>query len=183
VELIIDEFGHLDFLVNNAGVNSLSPIEKISEEAWNEIVDVCLKGTFFCCKHAVSHMIERHFGKIVNISSMAGLRGLGLSVHYCAAKHGVLGLTKALAVEVGDHNIHVNAICPGTVESPILRGLATQIGRNKKIYEQFSRGHLFHDRRIAPEDIACAVRWLVSEESRCVTGTVITVDAGWSAAG
>jgi NAD(P)-dependent dehydrogenase (short-subunit alcohol dehydrogenase family) len=114
---------------------------------------------------------------------VAGLRGLGLSIHYAAAKHGVIGLTKALAMEVADHNINVNAICPGTVESPMLAGLASQIELDKDIYEHFSKGHLIKDRRITPQDIANAVRWLASEESRFLTGTVISIDAGWLAKG
>ena len=183
VARVIDTFGQLDILVNNAGVVSLFSIAEISEQAWDEVVDVCLKGTFFCCKYAVPHMIKQEYGKVVNISSVAGLRGLGLSVHYAAAKHGVIGLTKALAMEVADHNINVNAICPGTVESPILEGLASQIDLDKDAYEHFSQGHLIQDQRITPQDIANAVRWLVSDESRFLTGTITNVDAGWSARG
>lgn len=112
---------------------------------------------------------------------MAGLKGLGYSVHYCAAKHGVVGLTRALAVEVADHNINVNAVCPGTVESPMLKGLASQVDLSGDPYEHFSKGHLFQDRPITPQDVAQAALWLVTEESRPLTGTVITVDAGWTA--
>ena len=126
-------------------------------------------------------MIENHSGKIVNIASVAGIRGLGLSVHYCSAKHGVIGLTRALAMEVADHNINVNAVCPGTVQSPSLEGLARQENLDGDAYEHFSQGHLFHERPIKPDDIARAVRWLVSEESRSMTGSIINVDAGWSA--
>lgn len=183
VQKSVEQFGRLDFLVNNAGVSSLYPIVQMTESAWNEVVDTCLKGAFFCCKHALPHMIDRHYGKIVNISSVAGLSGLGLSAHYCAAKHGIIGLTKALAMEVADHNINVNVVCPGTVESSVLEGLASQVGSEEDSYQHFSQGHLFKDRRISPEDIARAVRWLLSEESRCLTGAVLNVDAGWSARG
>lgn len=183
IDQVIDAFGHLDILVNNAGVISLFSLSNITEKAWDEVLDVCLKGTFFCCKHAVPHMVNRKYGKIVNISSVAGLRGLGLSVHYAAAKHGVIGLTRALAMEVADHNINVNAICPGTVESPMLKGLAFQIDLDGDPYEHFSQSHLIKGSPITPADIASAVRWLVSEESRFLTGTVLNVDAGWSAKG
>ncbi len=183
VQRVIDEFGQLDILVNNAGVVSLFSIGELSETAWNEVLDVCLKGSFLCCKYAIPQMIKQHYGKVVNISSVAGLRGLGLSVHYAAAKHGVIGLTKALAMEVADHNINVNAICPGTVESSMLEGLASQINLDKDAYEHFSQGHLIQGKRITPQDIANAVRWLASDESRFLTGTVINVDAGWSAGG
>ena len=183
VDQVIDEFGTLDILVNNAGVVSLYAISALTETAWNEVLDVCLKGSFFCCKYAIPHMIKQQYGKVVNISSVAGLRGLGLSVHYAAAKHGIIGLTKALAMEVADHNINVNAICPGTVESPMLEGLASQIDLDRDAYEHFSQGHLIQGKRITPLDIANAVRWLVSDESRFLTGTIINVDAGWSAKG
>ena len=183
VDQVAQAFGKLDILVNNAGIISLYPLKEITEKAWDEVIDVCLKGTFFCCKYAVPYMVERKYGKIVNISSVAGLRGLGLSVHYAAAKHGVIGLTKALAMEVADHNINVNAICPGTVTSPMLEGLASQISLDNDTYEHFSKGHLIKNRRITPQDIANAVRWLASDESRFLTGTVINVDAGWTARG
>lgn len=183
IDRVIREFGQLDILVNNAGVMSLYPIAELSEKAWNEVVDICLKGAFLCCKQAIAHMAERRYGKIVNIASVAGQVGLGLSAHYCAAKHGVVGMTKALAKEVAELNINVNAVCPGTVESPMLEGLASQVALDGGVYEHFSQKHLFQDRHITPGDIARAVRWLASDESRCITGTTINVDAGWSAGG
>jgi NAD(P)-dependent dehydrogenase (short-subunit alcohol dehydrogenase family) len=183
VRRVLEEWGSIDVLVNNAGVISLYPIFELSQEAWNEVLDVCLKGAYLCSKHALRDMISRKQGKIINIASVAGLKGLGLSTHYCAAKHGLLGFTKALAMEVASHNIHVNAVCPGTVESVSLVGIAAQAGLEGDPYAHFSQGHLFHDRRISPEDIARAVRWLASEESRCITGTILNVDAGWSARG
>jgi NAD(P)-dependent dehydrogenase (short-subunit alcohol dehydrogenase family) len=183
VNRIVDQWGGIDILVNNAGVISLYPIAELSQEAWDVVVDVCLKGAYLCSKYVLPHMIASHYGKIINIASVAGLRGLGLSTHYCAAKHGLLGFTKALAMEVASYDIHVNAVCPGTVESTSLEGIAAQTGLDGEPYRHFSQGHLFQDRRITPEDIARAVRWLASEDSRCVTGTVLSVDAGWSARG
>lgn len=183
IDRVMREFGQLDILVNNAGVMSLYPIAELSEKAWDEVVDVCLKGLFFCCKQAIPHMAGRRYGKIVNIGSVAGQVGLGMSAHYCAAKHGVVGLTKALAKEVAGMNINVNAVCPGTVESPMLDGLASQVALAEDVYEHFSQKHLFQDRHITPGDVARAVRWLASDESRCITGTTINVDAGWSAGG
>ena len=183
VQKVVDRFGRLDILVNNAGVTSLFPIQDLTEQAWSEVLDVCLKGTFLCCKYVVPHMIAQQYGKIVNISSVAGMRGLGLAVHYAAAKHGVIGLTKSLAMEVADHHINVNAICPGTVESRMLAGLASQVNIDGDAYDHFSQGHLIKGSRITPQDIANAVRWLTSSESRFLTGAVINVDAGWSARG
>jgi len=183
VQQVVETFGKIDYLVNNAGVMSLIPIEEMSEEAWDEVLDVCLKGTFLCCKKVVPHMVGQQSGKIVNISSLAGQRGLGHSTHYCAAKHGVIGLTKALAMEVAHAGINVNSVSPGTVESAIIDGLGSQLELDSDVYAHFSQGHLFQDHKIMPEDIAAAVCWLLSEESRSVTGTVINVDAGWSARG
>lgn len=183
VSRVIKEFGGIDILVNNAGVSSLHPIQQISETSWDEVVDVNLKGSYLCCKHVVPHMIAQQGGTIVNIASVAGIRGLGYSAHYCAAKHGVVGLTRALASELADHQIRVHAVCPGTVDSPILVGLASQAGVKEDPYTHFSKEHLFQDRRIMPEDIARAVRWLVSGDSRCLTGTILPVDGGWSARG
>ena len=180
---VMQEFGRLDILVNNAGVGSLYPVQELTEKAWEEVVDVCLKGTFLCCKYAVPQMIKQRNGRIINIASVAGLRGLGYSAHYCAAKHGVVGLTRALAVELANHGIQVQAVCPGTVESPSLQGLAFQTGLEGDPYGHFSQRHLLQDRRITPQDIAGAVCWLASEESRCLTGTILTVDAGWTARG
>jgi len=180
-DTVFKEFGRLDFLINNAGVASLYPITRLTEKAWNEVLDVCLKGTYLCCRQALSRMIGQRYGKIVNISSVAGLRGLGLSVHYCAAKHGIIGLTKALAMEVADHNINVNAVCPGTTESPMLAGLASQIHLSGDPYRHFARQHLLQDRPITPQDVARTVAWLLSNESQSLTGAVIPVDAGWSA--
>jgi NAD(P)-dependent dehydrogenase (short-subunit alcohol dehydrogenase family) len=181
LQQVIERFGQLDILVNNAGVISLLPMEQLSESAWGEVIDVCLKGTYLCCRHTLPHMIHRKYGKIVNISSVAGLGGLEHLVHYCAAKHGVIGLTKALAIEAAGHNINVNAICPGTVESPCIEGLASQEGLREDAYEYYSQGHLFQDHRITPTAIAQAVHWLVSDESRSLTGTILNVDAGWLA--
>jgi NAD(P)-dependent dehydrogenase (short-subunit alcohol dehydrogenase family) len=183
VRHVVEQWGSIDILVNNAGVISLYPIRELSENAWDEVLDVCLKGTYLCSRHVLPTMISQTRGTIINIASVAGLRGLGLSTHYCAAKHGVIGFTKALAMEVASQNIRVNAVCPGTVESLSLESIASQAGVEGDPYTSFSQGHLFQDRRITPEDIARAVRWLASDESRCITGTVLTVDAGWTARG
>lgn len=177
----VHDFGRIDMLVNNAGLVSLLPITEMSLSAWNDVLDSCLTGAFLCCRETIPHMIARGGGRIVNISSVAGLRGLGLSAHYCAAKHGVIGLTRALALETADHNITVNAICPGTTASPMLEGLAKQIEANKEPYEHFSNNHVIQNKRITPGDIARAVCWFLSNDAGLITGAALPVDAGWTA--
>ncbi len=181
VKQALDTFGKVDILVNNAGVATLEALVDMSEETWDDMLDIHLKGTFLASKYVVRHMIAQHSGKVVNISSVGGMRGFGMGSHYCAAKHGIIGLSKSLAMETADHNINVNVVCPGTVWTDMMAGLASHFGmETEEAKENFYAGHLFKDREITPEDIGQAVLWLCSEESRCVTGAIIPVDSGWT---
>lgn len=178
---VLEVFGKIDILVNNAGNSSMMAVADMSEQEWDEVLDVHLKGTFLCSKFVVPHLIEQHSGKVVNISSVGGQRGFGLGAHYCAAKHGIIGFTKSLAMEVADHNVNVNVVCPGTVWTPMMQGVAAFFGmEDEEAKGQFLAGHLFQDREIMPEDIGRAVLWLVTEDTRCITGQSVTVDAGWT---
>lgn len=181
VEAALERFGKIDILVNNAGTATLEAVVDMSEETWDDMIDVHLKGTFLCSKYVVPHMIEAHSGKVVNISSVGGTRGFGMGSHYCAAKHGIIGFTKSLAMETADHNINVNAVCPGTVWTDMMQGLADYFGmETADAKENFFSGHLFKDREITPDDIGQAVLWLVTEDTKCITGGIIMVDAGWT---
>ena len=181
VKQALETFGKVDILVNNAGVATLEALVDMSEETWDDMIDIHLKGTFLASKYVVPHMIAQHSGKVVNISSVGGLRGFGMGAHYCAAKHGIIGLSKSLAMETADHNINVNVVCPGTVWTDMMAGLASHFGmETEEAKENFYAGHLFKDREIAPEDIGRAVLWLCTEDSRCVTGAIIPVDSGWT---
>jgi NAD(P)-dependent dehydrogenase (short-subunit alcohol dehydrogenase family) len=183
VKQVLDTFGKIDILVNNAGNSSMMPVAEMDEETWDEVLDTHLKGTFLCSKYVVPHMIDQHSGKIVNISSVGGQRGFGLGAHYCAAKHGIIGFNKSLAMEVADHNINVNVVCPGTVWTDMMQGIAAFFGmEGDEAKEQFFAGHLIKDRELVPEDIGRAVLWLVTDESKNITGNLITVDQGWTAA-
>jgi NAD(P)-dependent dehydrogenase (short-subunit alcohol dehydrogenase family) len=177
----LETFGKVDILINNAGVATLEALVEMSEETWDDMLDIHLKGTFLVSKYVVQQMIAQHSGKVVNISSVGGLRGFGMGSHYCAAKHGIIGLSKSLAMETADHNINVNVVCPGTVWTDMMAGLASHFGmETEEAKENFYAGHLFKDREIMPEDIGRAVLWLCTEDSRCVTGAVIPVDSGWT---
>jgi NAD(P)-dependent dehydrogenase (short-subunit alcohol dehydrogenase family) len=176
-------FGRIDIAIANAGVTSLVPVVDMDEATWDDTLDTHLKGTFLLCHHVVPHMIAARSGKVVAISSVGGQRGFGMGSHYCAAKHGILGFVKSLAMEVADHNVNVNAVCPGTVWTPMMQGLAAHFGMDQEeAKQQFCEGHLFKDREITPRDIGQAVLWLCLPESRCVTGNLVTVDSGWTAA-
>jgi len=183
VDQVMALFGKIDIAVANAGITSLVPVVDMDEATWDDTLDTHLKGTFLLCHHAVPHMIAAHSGKVVAISSVGGQRGFGMGSHYCAAKHGIIGFTKSLAMEVADHNVNVNVVCPGTVWTDMMAGLAEHFGmEQEEAKAQFCEGHLFKDREITPDDVAQAVLWLCLPESRCVTGNLITVDSGWTAA-
>jgi len=183
VDKALAEFGKIDILVNNAGIEAFHYTWEIPEDEWDKILDVDLKGAFLCCKYVLPHMIKQKSGKIVNISSIYGYQGAPMVAHYCAAKFGVVGFTESLAREVAEHNINVNAVGPGFIntkmanaEAPIfapMMGLTTE-NYYKEAIKQFS---LFA-REITPQDVSNAVVWLASEESRNITGQFILVDGG-----
>lgn len=179
---VMETFGRIDILVNNAGNTSMVAIAEMDEETWDEVLDTHLKGTYLCCRYVLPHMIEQHSGNVVSISSVGGQRGFGMGGHYCAAKHGIIGLNKSIAMEVADHNIRCNVVCPGTVWTPMMQGIAAYFGLEEEDgKEQFFAGHMIKDPQVSPEDIGRAVRWLVTDEARCITGNMITVDGGWTA--
>ncbi|WP_232685656.1 mycofactocin-coupled SDR family oxidoreductase [Halobacterium zhouii] len=182
VEHAIDEFGHIDVLANNAGIAPVGGLMDLDEETWNGTLDVVLKGVWLCSKHVGKHMIERgEGGRIVNTSSTAGLvasPGLG---HYTAAKHGVIGLTKALATELAEYGITVNAVCPTAVDTPMTGGIVETIDEDLgELAEQSGTDNLFED-ILQPEDVSNAFLWLSSEDAQFVTGIALPVDAGATA--
>jgi SDR family mycofactocin-dependent oxidoreductase len=179
VEGTLAEFGHIDILVNNAAVAGMLPFWEITEAQWDAMLDTNLKGCWLTAKYVAPHMIAQRSGKIVNISSVAGAKGWANLAHYTAAKHGLIGLTRTMAIELAPYHINVNAVLPGTVASPMLNGLAEELGlTSEDIQTTFLPSHLFQE-VIQPQDIADAVLWLVSEQARFVTGAAIPVDAGW----
>ena len=117
----LERFGHIDVLVNNAGVIGVAPVVAMTEEQWDQVIGVNLKGTFLCSKAVAAHMMERRSGRIINLSSQAGRRGSPGLAHYCTTKFGLLGFTQSLALELAQFNVTVNAICPGVVDSAMWR--------------------------------------------------------------
>ena len=182
VNQVMNTFSRIDVLVNNAGNSSMVAIADMDEATWDAVLDTHLKGMFLCCRYVLPRMISQHSGVIVSISSVGGQRGFGMGGHYCAAKHGIIGLNKSIAMEVADHNIRANVVCPGTVWTDMMKGIAKFFGMEEAdAKEQFFAGHLIKDREVTPEDIGRAVLWLACDDSKCITGNMITVDAGWTA--
>jgi SDR family mycofactocin-dependent oxidoreductase len=181
--------GPIDIVVANAGLYSFAPSWELSEQQWDETINVDLKGVWVTCKVCIPSMLTRRSGKIICIASTAGMKGMANLAHYVAAKHGVLGLVKTLAIELAPYNINVNAVCPTSVD--------TAMCRNQALYDVFAGGpgpqatqehmlhlmnqlNLFPDRNLLPpEAISAAVLWLASDEAQHMTGCALPVDAGY----
>jgi NAD(P)-dependent dehydrogenase (short-subunit alcohol dehydrogenase family) len=175
----IKKFGRIDILVNNAGILQFKPFVDISEEDWDKIMNINLKGYFNCAKIAAKEMIKQKSGVIVNIASIVmGQVGIGMPniVHYCASKGGIVAMTQALAIELAPYNIRVNAIAPGAIDTPMAQ---LDCLDEKAKTENLSQIPL--KRFGCPEDIANAVLFLASEKSSYITGTVLVVDGGYIA--
>ncbi len=165
-------FGRVDILVNNAGVLRTTPVMGISEDEWDWILDVNLKGTFLCTKAALKGMIERRYGKIVSLSSIDYLRGASPNhLHYGSSKAAITGFTKTLAREVGQYGINVNAVAPGVIETEMTKELLNKL-RNQYL-EDISLGRIGK-----PEDVAKAVVFLASDDSAYISGQTINVNGG-----
>ena len=173
-KFVQDEFKRLDVLVNCAGVGKGNLAEFQTDEQWNEVLGPNLNGIFFCSRSAIP-LPKKQGGTIVSISSVEGLIGSPLLTAYCSSKHGVLGFTKALAMELGQHGIRVNAICPGAINTPMLRmGL-------KELPEMLRKPLIKRTplKRVgAPDDIARACLFLASPLADFITGTALVVDGG-----
>jgi NAD(P)-dependent dehydrogenase (short-subunit alcohol dehydrogenase family) len=178
VTATVDFFGRLDFAFNNAGIEgeqALTP--DCTEENWNRVLDINLKGVWLCMKHQISQMLKQGGGSIVNCSSVAGLVGFQGIPAYVASKHGVVGLTKAAALEYAKKNLRVNAVCPGVIQTPMIDRFAhgeAQI--QKQLVDSEPVGRIGR-----PEEIANAVLWLSSPSASFITGHILVVDGGWIA--
>jgi NAD(P)-dependent dehydrogenase (short-subunit alcohol dehydrogenase family) len=168
------QFGALQILVNVAGIGEFVNFLEMTEAQWDRMIAVHLKGTFNCTKAAVGDMIDSGWGRVVNTASVAGLNGGGPGLaHYSAAKAGIIGLTKALAHELGPMGITVNAIAPGLIDTPMIR----QSGRAEPLM-QYTRERAPMRRVGAPEDIAAACAYLVAEDASFITGQIISPNGG-----
>jgi len=178
VEATVERFGRLDVAVNNAALtpdNGLA--SEFDEDYWDRLMAVDLKGAALCQKYELQQLIAQGAGgSIINISSVSGFRPQPNNIAYVAAKHGVVGMTKVAAMENGQHNIRVNSVAPGAIDTPMLRGALEEFGLDEESYApQLSLLNRFGQ----PREIAEATLWLASDASSYVTGTVIHADAGY----
>jgi 3-oxoacyl-[acyl-carrier protein] reductase len=171
VERVIAELGKLDILVNNAGVNRDGVVWKMTEEMWDTVLDTDLKGYFNFIRAAAPHLRAQKSGKIVNVTSINGLRGKFGQANYSAAKAGIVGLTKAVARELGKYSVNVNAVAPGMILTDMMSGLPEEI--KQKAVDETVLGRLG-----TPEEVASVIALMCSEQMRHVTGEVIKVDGG-----
>ncbi len=173
VDTTVDQFGGVDILVNNAGMNWDGVSWKMSEEQWDRVIEVNLKGYFNFTRHVAPLLKEQKSGKIINVTSINGLRGKFGQSNYSASKAGIIGYTKAIAKELGAFGVNVNAVAPGLIETPMLK---ESEARDKIV--DMAMGEIVLKRVGTPEDVANVVVFLASDLSRHITGEVIKVDGG-----
>lgn len=169
---IEEKFGGVDILVNNAGIAQTKLFTDITDEDWERMLSVNLSSAFYCCRSALPYMIRQHFGRIINISSMWGQVGGSCEVHYSAAKAGIIGLTKALAMEEGLSGITVNCVAPGVIRTDMTAGLSAEDIRC--LADETPTGTIG-----TPEDIARTVLFLADDKSSFITGQVLGVNGGF----
>jgi NAD(P)-dependent dehydrogenase (short-subunit alcohol dehydrogenase family) len=177
-----ENLGPIEILVNNAGASGSHKFVNHPDELWEQMLEINMTGVYRVCKAVVPDMIERKWGRIINIASISSKIGAGYVVAYTAAKHGVLGLTRALAVELNPHNITVNAICPGYLDTPMTdRNVANIVARTGKSEAEI-RKHIEKDnpqkRLITPEEVAAVAVMLAGQAARGITAQAINVDGG-----
>jgi 3-oxoacyl-[acyl-carrier protein] reductase len=172
IEGAVKEFGRVDILVNNAGITRDGLLIRLSDEDWDSVLAVNLKGAFNCCRAAARPMMKQRYGRIVNITSVVGLAGNAGQANYAASKAGLIGLTKTLAKELGSRNITVNAVAPGFITTALTDVLPQELKDTAIKMTPLGRVG-------TPEDIARAVAFLVSDDAAFITGQVLSVDGGF----
>ncbi len=176
VKKAVAKFGKLDILVNNAGIIAFKPFLELTDKDWDNTLNVNLKGQFLCARAAAKEMVKNKWGRIINIASISS-GGCGIAfplvAHYTASKGGVMALTEALALELTPQGVNVNAICPGAIDTDMVKGVK-EGGQLEQVLLRIPKGRLGQ-----PEDIANLAVFLASEESDYISGAAIVIDGGW----
>lgn len=186
VRRVVTDFDQLDVLVNNAGIQKVAAVEDLPPDDWDRIVAISLDSAFHTIRGAIAGMAKRGWGRIINVASAHGLRASPYKSAYVATKHGVVGLTKSVALEVAEKGITVNAICPGYVWTPLV---AAQVADQARVHnlseEDVIRQVILAPQPsrqfVQPEEIAELAAYLCSDWARSITGTTISIDGGWTA--
>ena len=182
----VSQFGSIDILINNAGIQFTSKIEEFPEEKWDAIIAINLSAAFHAIKAAIPSMKANKFGRIINIASVHGLVGSEHKAAYVAAKHGIVGLTKVVALENAEENITCNAICPGWVHTPLVQKQIEDKAKEQNISVEQATANLLGEKQpnkrfIKPENIGNLIAFLCNENGNAMTGEILTVDGGWTA--
>jgi NAD(P)-dependent dehydrogenase (short-subunit alcohol dehydrogenase family) len=178
VDAAIERFGRIDLLFNNAGICAYGLAHELTEDEWDAMIDINLKGAWIVGRRVIPHMMAARRGVIINNSSIAGLRGMARLSHYAASKWGLTGLTKSWAIELAPYGIRVNSIHPTGVDTPLNDGLAELEGMTTREIAERSAGNLLPVPWIEPSDVAQAVLYLAGDGGRYVTGSTLVIDAG-----
>ena len=186
IDATVGRFGRLDILVNNAGLQHVAPLQDFPEEQWELLIGVMLTGPFLLSKYAFPHMMRQRFGRIINLASAHGLVASPFKAAYVSAKHGLIGLTKVLALEGAAHNITAVALCPAYVRTPLVeRQIADQAKAHgiseQEVMEKVILAPQAVKRLLEPEEVAELVVFLCTDQASGITGTHIAMDLGWTA--
>lgn len=180
IERTVGDLGGLDIVVANAGVLTVGYAWELSEDEWDAVIGVNLTGAWITAKYSIPRLMERPAGRLIFISSAAGLAGRSKLAHYCASKWGVMGMMKSLAIDLAPYRITVNVVCPATVQTGMNSKTAEKLGISfDEFVRNWSKLQLIHE-LIQPEDVAAAVAWIASDQARYVTGHALPVTAGAS---
>ena len=186
VESTMERFGKIDVLVNNAGLQHIAPVVDFPEERWDYLIGVILTGAFLCSKHALPYMIGQKWGRIINVASLHGKVASPFKAAYISAKHGLLGLTKTVALEVAEHNITCNAICPAYVRTPLVeKQIEEQAKRHgispEEVVQKIMTAPAAIHRLLDPDEVASLALYLCSDAAAGITGAALDIDLGWTA--
>jgi 3-hydroxybutyrate dehydrogenase len=187
IETAVQAFGSIDILVNNAGIQKVAPIDEFPPEKWDEIIAVNMSASFHTIRSALKHMRKQGWGRIINIASAHGLVASPFKSAYVTAKHGILGLTKTVALEVAQDNITCNAICPGYVKTPLVEKQITDTAKVRGISEEQVVNDVllaaqWTKKFVTVEELAETALFLCSDGAQNITGIALSVDGGWTAA-